>query len=80
MTATLVGTFLLMLVGSFTKAIGAGSACPDWPKCYGVWVPFLHPEIVADSGYSALQIFAEWFHRLLAMIIGFMILGAFYQA
>lgn len=34
-----------------------------------------HPEIVATSSYSALQIFAEWAHRGLAMIAGLLFLG-----
>jgi heme A synthase len=72
---TLVVTFLVMLLGAYTSAIGAGLSCPDWPMCYGTWVPFLHPDIVATSSYSPLQIFAEWAHRGLAMIAGFLILG-----
>lgn len=73
--ATLVVTYAVMLFGAYTSAIGAGLSCPDWPTCYGTWVPFLHPEIVANSSYSALQIFAEWGHRGLAMTAGFLILG-----
>ena len=46
---TLVGTSLVMLLGAYTSAIGAGLSCPDWPTCYGTWVPFLQPEIIADS-------------------------------
>ena len=61
-------------LSAYTSAIGAGLSCPDWPTCYGTWVPFLHPEIVANSPYSAWQIFAEWAHRGLAMIVGFLIL------
>lgn len=58
-----------------TRALfGAGLSCPDWPTCYGTWVPFLHPEIVANSPYSAWQIFAEWAQGGLAMIVGFLIL------
>lgn len=72
---TLVVTYAVMLLGAYTSAIGAGLSCPDWPTCYGTWVPFLHPEIVANSSYSALQIFAEWVHRGLAMTAGFLILG-----
>ncbi|WP_254547292.1 COX15/CtaA family protein [Halomarina pelagica] len=73
--ATLVVTYAVMLLGAYTSAIGAGLSCPDWPTCYGTWVPFLHPEIIANSSYSALQIFAEWAHRGLAMTAGFLILG-----
>jgi len=72
---TLVVTFLVMLLGAYTSAIGAGLSCPDWPMCYGTWIPFLHPDIVATSSYSPLQIFAEWAHRGLAMIAGFLIVG-----
>ncbi|WP_238324134.1 COX15/CtaA family protein [Halobacterium hubeiense] len=72
---TLVVTYAVMLLGAYTSAIGAGLSCPDWPTCYGTWVPFLHSGIVASSSYSTLQIFAEWAHRGLAMTAGFIILG-----
>ena len=72
---TLVITYVVMLLGAYTSAIGAGLSCPDWPTCYGTWVPFLQPEIIAESPYSALQIFAEWAHRGLALTAGFLILG-----
>jgi len=67
---TLFGTYALMILGAYTSAIGAGLSCPDWPMCYGTVVPFLHPGVVANSPYSVLQIFAEWAHRGLAMVVG----------
>ena len=72
---TLVITYVVMLLGAYTSAVGAGLSCPDWPTCYGTWIPFLRPEVMAESPYSALQIFAEWAHRGLAMTAGFLILG-----
>lgn len=66
----MVGTYVLMWLGAYTSAIGAGLSCPDWPMCYGTAVPFLHPEVIRQSPYSALQIFAEWAHRGLAMLVG----------
>lgn len=72
---TLALTYVLMLLEAYTNAIGAGLSCPDWPTCYGTVVPFCHPEIVANAPYSAWQIFAEWAHRGLAMIVGVFILG-----
>jgi heme A synthase len=72
---TVVVTFLVMVLGAYTSAIGAGLSCPDWPTCYGSWIPFLNPTVVADSPYSSLQIFAEWIHRGLAFALGFLILG-----
>ncbi len=72
---TLSSTYILMLLGAYTKAIGAGLSCPDWPTCYGVWIPFLHPEIVSNTGYTLHQIFVEWIHRGWAVIVGLMILA-----
>ena len=72
---TLGSTYAVMILGAYTSAIGAGLSCPDWPACYGTVVPFLHPEIMADSPYSALQIFAEWAHRGLAMVVGLLIVS-----
>ncbi|MFB6069980.1 MAG: heme A synthase [Halanaeroarchaeum sp.] len=72
---TTVLTWIVMMLGSYTGAIGAGLSCPDWPTCYGVLVPWFHPQVVADSPYTALQIFAEWFHRGMAMVAGILIVG-----
>lgn len=80
--SVLVGTYVLMLLGAYTSAIGAGLSCPDWPTCYGTAAPFLHPEIINSSPYTTLQIFAEWAHRGVAMVVGLGILttvGAAYR-
>jgi heme a synthase len=54
-------TLLLMAVGSATRVMNAGLACPDWPLCYGQLVP---------TQQMNLQVFLEWFHRLDAGLIG----------
>jgi len=57
-------TFLLILLGVYTAASGAGLACSgQWPLCDGGLLP------------QTLPSFIEWFHRLVAMIAGFAILG-----
>lgn len=72
---TLGATYVLMLLGAYTSAIGAGLACPDWPTCYGTLVPFFSPEVVAEAPYTGWQIFAEWAHRGLAVITGLLIVS-----
>lgn len=37
--ATALGTLLLIAMGGAVRATDSGLACPDWPACYGMWIP-----------------------------------------
>lgn len=58
-----IATLILMAIGSATRVMNAGLACPDWPLCYGTLFP---------SQQMNLQVFLEWIHRLDASLIGLM--------
>jgi cytochrome c oxidase assembly protein subunit 15 len=61
----LVLTYALIVLGGWVRASGSGLACPDWPTCYGHWVP-LPGEVPPDVGHAYFQVMLEWAHRLLA--------------
>lgn len=61
LAATLVGTFALMLSGSYMVGEGAGSSCATWPLCRGALLPDGHAYVAHMS------------HRFVVAIVGVMI-------
>ena len=72
-------TYLLILVGGLVRASGAGLGCPDWPRCFGSWIP---PASVAElppqfdpSQFNPTLMWTEYLNRLLGITVGFLILA-----
>ena len=84
---TLGSVYFLILVGASVRASGAGMGCPDWPTCFGQWIPPTHEsqlpsnyqEVYANLGYAdahfnVVKTWTEYINRLIGATIGILIL------
>ena len=79
--STIAATLFLIMVGGIVRAAGGGLGCPDWPKCYGLWIPPMHvselpPGFDVDS-FNAFKTWTEYINRLIGVLVGFFIAANF---
>lgn len=79
--------YLVILAGGIVRASGAGMGCPDWPTCFGQWIPPTeeaqlpanYHEIYAQRGYQNTQFnpvktWTEYSNRLVGVTTGILVL------
>lgn len=66
---TVVATYGLIVLGGAVRSTNAGTACPDWPLCHGKIVPQFETKVMT-----------EYSHRVVASLVGFLILGTVLRA
>ena len=75
---TTLATYFLIFVGGLVRVSGAGLGCPDWPKCFGRWIPPLSkadvpPEFSTDL-FNVTLAWIEYINRLIGVVVGILIL------
>ena len=82
----LVMVFLVIAAGGVVRMTQSGMGCPDWPTCFGRWVPptsadqlppdfekYLKQQDI-DHSFNVYHTWIEYINRLLGALLGFFIL------
>ena len=80
--ATFILCFLVIIAGGVVRTTQSGMGCPDWPKCFGMWIPptqaselpadfekYLGKQDI-DHSFNAFHTWIEYINRLLGVLLG----------
>src|SRR5690606_25316889 len=82
-SCTLVTLYLLVMIGGIVRATGAGMGCPDWPTCFGSWIPptdvsqlpdnykeIYGAELKGEIEFNPVKTWIEYVNRLFGVFTG----------
>ncbi|RYY62457.1 MAG: heme A synthase [Chitinophagaceae bacterium] len=78
----LIFVFIVILAGGVVRTTQSGMGCPDWPTCFGRWIPptdvnqlppdyekYLRQQDI-DHTFNAYHTWIEYINRLLGALLG----------
>lgn len=72
-------TYFLIFIGGLVRVAGAGMGCPDWPKCFGRWIPPTSldqlPAGIDPTTFNLTLAWIEYVNRLVGVVTGLLILA-----
>ena len=82
----LVVVFLVILAGGVVRMTQSGMGCPDWPTCFGRWIPptnasqlppdfekYLRQQDI-DHTFNVYHTWIEYINRLLGALLGLLVI------
>lgn len=79
-------TFVVILAGGVVRMTQSGMGCPDWPKCFGLWIPPINASQLPpdfekyldkqdiDHSFNVYHTWIEYINRLLGALLGLFII------
>ena len=80
--ATFILCFLVIVAGGVVRTTQSGMGCPDWPRCFGRWIPPMNASQLPadfekylrvqdiDHSFNVYHTWIEYFNRLLGVLLG----------
>lgn len=73
-----LSAYVLIFTGGLVRVSGAGLGCPDWPRCFGRWIPPVSadqfPANVDPASFNFTLAWIEYLNRCYAVVVGTLIL------
>ncbi|GAB3267675.1 heme A synthase [Larkinella harenae] len=83
-----ISIYLVIVAGGIVRSTGSGMGCPDWPRCFGRWVPptdlsqlpanyqeIYGAKLKGEIEFNPVKTWIEYINRLVGAVAGLLVFG-----